>query len=187
MKTLTLILLITGAIFRYATCQIYSVDASHSQLTILGTSTLHDWEIQANNIDGQASINKQGDLSITSLSFNVTVKGLKSGKSAMDNNTYKALNESNYPEIIYRVTKVEVSNQVGESYTLKTTGGLTVAGVTRPITMVVKAKYGLNEISFEGQIAFKMTHFGVDPPTALLGTVKTGDDITIKFNVNYKK
>jgi hypothetical protein len=32
-----------------------------------------------------------------------------------------------------------------------------------------------------------MTDFKIDPPTALMGTMKTGDEITISFNVKLAK
>ena len=31
----------------------------------------------------------------------------------------------------------------------------------------------------------KMTDYGVDPPTALFGVLKTGDAITISFNTTF--
>ena len=30
-----------------------------------------------------------------------------------------------------------------------------------------------------------MTDFGIDPPTAMMGAMKVGNDITIKFKLNY--
>ena len=38
-------------------------------------------------------------------------------------------------------------------------------------------------MSIVGEKSIKMTSYGVEPPTALLGTIKTGDDLTIKFNI----
>ena len=32
-----------------------------------------------------------------------------------------------------------------------------------------------------------MTDYKIDPPKALLGTIKTGDDVLIKFNTILKK
>jgi hypothetical protein len=32
----------------------------------------------------------------------------------------------------------------------------------------------------------KMTDYNVKPPTALLGTIKTGNDITISYNLKFK-
>ena len=40
-------------------------------------------------------------------------------------------------------------------------------------------------INIKGEKTLKMSDFDVKPPTALLGTLKTGNDITIKFNLNY--
>lgn len=39
------------------------------------------------------------------------------------------------------------------------------------------------KVAFMGEIKINMTEFNVDPPTALLGTIKTGEEITIKFQV----
>ena len=38
-----------------------------------------------------------------------------------------------------------------------------------------------------GSYIMKMTDFGVDPPTAVFGTIKTGDEITIDYNLQLKK
>jgi hypothetical protein len=34
-----------------------------------------------------------------------------------------------------------------------------------------------------GVSTFKMTDFGVKPVTALLGTIRTGDAVTVKFDI----
>jgi len=38
-------------------------------------------------------------------------------------------------------------------------------------------------IRFEGSHTMLQTDFGVDPPTALLGRLKTGDEVTVRFVV----
>jgi len=35
-----------------------------------------------------------------------------------------------------------------------------------------------------GSYKFKMSSFGIDPPRAMLGTIRTGDEVTIKFKIN---
>ena len=43
-----------------------------------------------------------------------------------------------------------------------------------------------NKVVLKGEKTFKMTEFKIDPPKALLGTITTGDEITIKFNTIFK-
>lgn len=158
-----------------------------SNLKIEGTSSLHDWEIVAEKISGNASIKEEdGKLQgIEQLSFTVEVKGLKSGKKGMDDNTYKALKADQHPNIRYQFEKITKQSQTTDGLKLSTQGKLTIAGNTRTINMDVLAK-DLNAYKFKGQTTFKMSEYGIDPPTAVFGTIKTGDEVTISFDVAFK-
>ena len=41
-------------------------------------------------------------------------------------------------------------------------------------------------ITFNGSYKLKMTEYKVDPPTAMLGAIKTGDGIEVKYNLILK-
>lgn len=183
-RQLILILLI-GVTTALSPIEKYVVTESGSSLKILGTSTLHDWEIVAGDFSGNASITIDEGLKIDDLSFKVKVESLESGKSAMDNNTYEALNAKKYPYINYEFSEVTSGSKAGDAYNLNTKGKLTIAGYTKTITMPVMARVSGNQISFAGKITFNMTDFKVDPPRALMGTIKTGDEVTIDFNIKY--
>ncbi len=167
----------------------YTLDASSSSLVVEGTSTLHDWEIEAEGMKGTASIDASGKLeTVKSLSFTVVVDGLKSHKSGMDKNTYKALNEEKYPNITYTLTKVNgITDAGGGKYKVSTTGNLSIAGTTKSVNMDVVATVSGTSVKFEGNYPMKMTQFDIEPPTAMLGSIKTGDEVTVKYTVNYKK
>ena len=68
---------------------------SHSMdISLTGTSTLHDWEMKAATGTSEAEFTVGADGKITSLSklsFTLPADNLKSGHTAMDKNTYKAL------------------------------------------------------------------------------------------------
>ncbi len=166
----------------------YKLDAASSSLLIEGTSSLHDWEIEAEGIKGTAAIDPANLDQLTNLTFTVIVEELNSGKGAMDKNTFKALNEEKYPEVTYKLNKVNKVTPAGSGkYKLSTSGNLTIAGTTKPVTMEVDAVTSGSSVTFSGEYPMKMTTFKVDPPTAVFGTIKTGDEVTIKFKVNYKK
>jgi hypothetical protein len=63
-----------------------------------------------------------------------------------------------------------------------TVGRLSIAGVTRTLKMPVTVK-ALEDQQFEisGSTKIRMTDFGVTPPTAIFGLLRTGDQITIHF------
>jgi polyisoprenoid-binding protein YceI len=77
----------------------------------------------------------------------------------------------------------------GNVHTLQATGKLTVAGVTKTMTLTVNCKWNAADKSMvvNGVKSFKMTEYSVKPPTALFGTIKTGDQISIDFYVKVTK
>ncbi len=148
------------------------------EMKISGGSTLHDWDMVSNQAQGEGQFimkdNKfQG---IKSLQVSMDAETLKSGKSGMDNNAYKALNTNKYKNVSFKLNEITGS---GTSYQAK--GDFTIAGVTKPMAFPVKVTQNGDKLNFEGSFDTKLTHFSVEPPTALLGTVKTEDNITIAF------
>ena len=170
-----------------ASMQELRVNPEQTQLTIFGTSSIHDWEIEANHSIGTAEVTfENGQFSsIEALTFKVEVASLESGKSAMDDNTVEALKGDKYPFITYKLKSVNSTKKVGEDSILWTTGDLTIAGVTRPINMEVQLEDNSGSLTITGEVNLKMTDFKVDPPTAIFGTITTGDAIKIQFKTNY--
>ncbi len=165
-----------------------------AQNMVKGTSSLHDWRCVVEKQSGSAVINTEGALEIKSLFVRMVAKSLRSVKengsyydASMDKNTYKALNADAFPEIVYTLNSISNVKTTGNTSTLTATGNLTIAGQTRAITFPIKATVNGNTINFTGSVKFKMTTFNIKPPTALLGTIKTGDEVTIVINTTYSK
>lgn len=158
-----------------------------SNVIIEGTSTLHDWSMTSNSANGAAIfVVENGELKeIQGLTFMIPVKTLKSGKSMLDSKAYDELKADKNSNIIFKLTSSKISGS-GNKVTVNSTGTLTVAGVTKPInlTSTVQAVSD-NEIIASGSTKLKMTDFKMDPPVMMLGQLKTGDEVTIKYNVRF--
>ena len=181
------LLILTFYNFNIALAQDYKVALADSKLIVLGTSNLHDWEIDAKSMSGKSNLSLEaGELkAIKSLDFSVEVEQLKSGKKGMDNNTYKALNSAMYKNITYKLTNVSKISKSSDNYTVETIGDLTICGVTKKINQSFQVKIIGKKAIFNGKTKIDMTTYGVKPPTALLGTIKTGKDVTVNFNIAY--
>ena len=66
-------------------------------------------------------------------------------------------------------------------FTVKAEGNLTISGVKKSVLLEFSLSIVGSKITLIGEKKIKMADFKIDPPTALLGTITTGDDITIKF------
>lgn len=165
--------------------------ASNTYLVIKGTSNLHDWESVANEVraSGAMTADASGLKSIGSIYVEIPVKSIKSAKgSIMDNKTYDALNANSYPNITYKLEKVTGLNNRSGVYDINTLGYLTIAGTTNRIDMYVQGKMGGDgSITFNGSKKLKMTDYKINPPTALLGSLTTGNDVEIAFQVTLKQ
>lgn len=161
---------------------------AESKLVVDGTSNVHDWTIEAKAMSGKASVTLDaGDLkAIKSLDFSVEVEQLKSGKSGMDKNTFKALKSTSHKNITFKLVKViKITTISDNNYTIETQGDLTIAGVTKRINQSFTTKLIGKKMVFTGKQKIDMTVYGVEPPKALMGTIKTGKDVTVDFKVTY--
>ncbi|MCR9182949.1 MAG: YceI family protein [Flavobacteriaceae bacterium] len=164
------------------------VNNATSNLTIFGTSNIHDWDMKAEKLSGVATFKMEdGKLSgVEKLNFSVEVESLKSGKSGMDKNTYNALDSKSHKTITYTLTKVnKVTETANNTFSIETTGNLKIAGETKLIPIKFIAKTNDNKVALSGKVDLNMTHYKIEPPKALMGTIKTGEDVTIDFEVIY--
>lgn len=164
--------------------------AQNGSIQIAGTSTLHDWTEKSDKGSSEATFTISNDkiTNVSGLTFTVPAKSLKSEHTMMDNNTYKALNADNNPNITYVETGATVTPVDASTFTIKTTGKLTIAGNTRETDVTATAKVNADKsITVTGSKKFKMTEYGVKPPTVMFGSIKTGDDLTISYNLKFVK
>ena len=169
--------------------QSFKLDNGQGKVSVTGTSSLHDWEEIAEQKSGTMTLDLKGEVvSINALNFAVEAESLKSGKSGMDKNTYKALMTDKHKQIVYKLESIKsISPKGANSYKVVAVGKLTIAGKTNGIEMDLDLKVDGDKVLVKGSKALKMTDFGIEPPKALMGTIKTGDGIVVHFDTVWKK
>ncbi len=166
----------------------YSISAY--TVTIDGTSNLHSWNEKVEKVSGKGVIKASANKEFTFHSFNIImeVNSIKSTEgSGMNKKTYKALKSDKYPEISFVLTEPVIAKTDGSgNYSANAKGTLTIAGVTKTITMPIKISEDADKkITVAGVQKVKMSDYNVSAPTAMLGILKTGDAITINFNTTF--
>jgi polyisoprenoid-binding protein YceI len=174
--------------------QIYILNGSKAiDMKLSGTSTLHNWTMNASNFSGEARFEfkpgSENELSsLNSLTFVLAVANLSSGENGLDKNAYKALKAKDFKDIVYKLISATVTHEKENKYILKTRGNLTIAGVTKEVTMEVFCVVNSGgTITCTGTDKLDMTDYSVKPPTFMLGAMKTGDALTLNFTMVYKK
>lgn len=155
-------------------------------VTIHGTLNVHNWVETVGEVTGEmkTSPNAGGGTDLNSIRITLIVRSIRSdmGKT-MDNKTYKALKSDTDPEITFRLgAPLTLKEANGKRPPIALPGQLTLAGVTRPTTlMLTDLSISPDRMEFVGTQSIIMTDFGVVPPTALFGTLKVRPALTINF------
>lgn len=158
-----------------------------ASMSIVGTSTLHDWESKVTTVSARGQLDMGTTIleAIPELVVSLKVRDIISPKgSIMDKKTYEALKSDKHPNITFKLARVKSIQPAAKGFTVVAEGQLTIAGVTKTTDITATGVLQSDgSVVFEGSKPLKMTTYGVAPPTAVMGTIKTGDDITVRFKV----
>jgi polyisoprenoid-binding protein YceI len=156
-----------------------------SSINVHGTSNVHDWDMKPSKITGELGVNNVKQIHF--LTIKIDVKSLKSGNGIMDGKTYDAFDYKKNPTIIFQLVETSQVKLSDKEEEITLTGNLSFAGQTRKITIKSISKITkTGDYQLKGSVPLKMSDYGMKAPTAMLGTMKTGDAVTIKFDVTFK-
>lgn len=162
-----------------------------TELSISGTSTVHGFTCKTSRIDATLVVDRgyTKDLTkvarpIVSVRVEIPAKSLDCGNKKMNSNMYGTLKVDKNPSIIYTLTGYDLANAAATGFTAKTTGTLLIYGKEKTVTMPVKAdRVEDTKTTAKGDLSILLTDFGIKPPAFMLGTLKVGNEIKIKFNL----
>ena len=151
-----------------------------SRVWLEGTSTVRSFKCTATKLDVAvvADTEQQPADMVKSASLTVPVAQLECGNKTMNEHMRKALKAEANPQIIWKMSSYEVQ---GASVVIN--GNLTIAGKENAIELRGTGSADKGTIRFKGSKQFKMTEYGVKPPSLMLGTMKVGDPVTVSFDL----
>lgn len=161
---------------------------SDSKMWIEGTSNKSDWTVNATEMTGFVMTDVNGSVEnpgIQKTEIVVPSAKIASNKSSiMDRLMKKALKVQQHSEITYVLKSAEVESSSESGYTLNTMGDLTLAGVTNEIAMSIEgAVEDEGKMRFKGSHTMLMSDFDIDRPTAMYGSLRTGDEVVVHFDL----
>lgn len=157
--------------------------SKESVLKINGSSTIHDWTVTANSLEGSLEM-KDGD--VTNLSLQVEVSEIKSERgAAMDKKMHAALKKEEHPQVSFKFKEFKKNPESENAYGIH--GMLNIAGVENAVTIVSEIKEEGGNYIFKGSKEIKLQDYDMEPPTAMFGQIIVGDNVTIDFDLVYTK
>lgn len=139
-------------------------------IEIHGTSTLHDWKMVSNKTD--VAFENDGS-KITKLDVSVQIKTLKSGDEGLDEKAYDTLKIDRNNVITFKMIEADLAAG-------------TIKGVFKVLdkeqTQTLKPEV-LTIDHVSGHFKVKMTDFGLEVPSVMLGAIKSGNEVTVKYDI----
>ena len=159
-----------------------------ARVTIAGTSNLHDFSATTEKVrvvradaPALAASHAWDDAlkpgGIATFEVAIPSTSLSSDKDGLNKNMYKALKAQEFPDITFRLTRIDA----GAAGTPRAVGTLKIAGVEREIAFDVKVQRKDACLTVTGEVGLLMTDYGITPPKAMLGVLKTNPKVTVSF------
>ena len=162
-----------------------------SRLWLEGSSNVRDWRCEATSLDASVDVDDavhavtSAAARIRRVQVRVPTHALTCGRSQMDHIMLKALHADDTPECRQIVGRFDVvSTAAGPRPTLVMQGTLRIAGRERVVRMPVELEEQPDgTVRAQGALPILMTDYGISPPTALFGVLRTENRIVVKFDL----
>ena len=161
-----------------------------ARVTIAGTSNIHEYTASTTSARvtrvavsaATAGASFWDDLvkpgALEAFEIAVPAAQLSSPKEGLDKNMHKALKVTEHPDITFRLTALEPGANAGA---LNARGILSIAGVERDVVLDLTTERHDASLTVKGKVTLLMTDYGIKPPTAMLGMLKTDPNVTVTF------
>ena len=165
-----------------------SLTLATGRVSIAGNSNIHPYtasttaiRIVRAKLAAGAAGSRLDDLltpgAIETFEIAIPAQSLTSTKDGLDKNMHKALKVTEHPDIRFRLVRLEGSSATA----LRAVGMLGIAGVEREVTLNLKTSADESAVTVNGELQLLMTDFGITPPKAMLGMLKTDPKVTVTF------
>lgn len=160
-----------------------------ARVTLNGTSNVHEWTAASDAVTlttVKVAAAAEGDVldaalkpgGLEAFAISIPVTSVKSPKGDLDKNMHKALMAEKHPAITFALSRLEPG---AAPDTFNAIGTLTIAGTAKDVSLAVTVTRTAAGLKVTGSAPLVMTEFGVVPPKAMLGMLKTDPKVMVTF------
>lgn len=164
-----------------------------SEISFTGTSSVRGFTCRTTQFEAQLSVDPRyatnlADVArpIGAVNVTIPVRSLDCGNKGLQDKMLKALKAEQHATITFRLDTYEIdaASRTAEAFTAQAVGFLAIAGRERPIQLRVRGeRHPDGAVRARGERDLLMSDFGIRPPSMMLGAVKTGDRVVVKFDL----
>ena len=159
-----------------------------AKITITGTTNVHGYTAATSTVrlvnaklaafDGDLWTLAQKPALVEAFEIAIPAASLKSTKDGIDKNMHKALKTDKFADITFRAKSIEkTANGV------RAIGTLTIAGVGKDVAIDFAVQRTGANLGLAGELPLVMTDYGVVPPKAMMGMMRTDPKVVIRLEL----
>ena len=161
-----------------------------ARVTIAGTSNIHEYTASTTKVRvtrahlgplvAGANVweNALKPGAVDAFEIAIPAATLTSPKDGLDKNMHKALKVQQHADITFRLVRVEAKDNSGAARAI---GVLQIAGVEHEVALDITTRRTGSTLTVQGRVDLLMTDYGITPPKAMLGMLKTDPKVTVTF------
>ena len=169
-------------------------DITNSRIIIYGTSNVTDYSCKLYDFSNNTAI-KVGStvngnrIELTNAKVKLKSSSFSCDNKIMTNDFYEAIKGDVHKFITVQFHEFTLQKEVKESSVqsrLSSVISITLAGKENTYNHTISTMEAMSDqLTLRGTLNVAMTEFGVNPPTALFGAVKTEDQIQIEYSITF--
>lgn len=159
------------------------------KITVEGTTNVHGYTAETTDVklvtarvgefDGDVWTLVENPSRVQAFEIVIPAASLHSTKDGIDKNMHKALKVTEHRNITFAVKSLAARGASG----VHATGVLTIAGVSKDVAFDLTAKRTGSNVSLTGALPLLMTDYGVKPPKAMMGMMRTDPKVTLTIEL----
>jgi polyisoprenoid-binding protein YceI len=166
-----------------------ALTVTSARVTLNGTSNIHEFSASTTTVrlvavalgnaeaaDPLDEVLNPGGLAAFEVA--IPAASLTSSKEDLDKNMHKALKVQEHRDIRFRFRALE---KTGDAY--RGLGWLTIAGVEKEVALTLQVERKGAALAVTGATDLLMTDYGITPPKAMLGMLKTNPKVQIRIEL----
>lgn len=167
-----------------------------SRLWVEGTSTVRAFSCSAGTLkaavetssDRAISATMMGEKVVRAMRVEVPSRALDCDNDTMNGHMYKAIKADAHPVIVFTLNSYEFVSNGSTPGTMTLTGSLALGGVEMPATVEAQVQETADGfLKVTGVHAVRLSEFGLKRPSLMLGTMKVGDVVQVKYDLLLKQ
>lgn len=162
-----------------------------SRIWVEGTSTVRSFKCTAAGADvavdaagpDVATALATGNRAVRTVEVRIPAAKLDCANGTMNGHMLKAIKAKENPVIQFRVASYELAAKEGGA-AVTMTGTLELGGTRKDVIVTADATPGANgALKVSGSFPLKMSEYGLKPPSLMMGTMKVGDQVTVRYDL----